>query len=360
VARHRSGEEAAVRIAVIGATGNVGTALLRRLHAAPEVESIVGVSRHGPERDGEPYAGVEWHRIDVGLPTAPRALEAALRGADAVIHLAWIIRPNRDLERLHRVNVVGSRHVFAAAAAAGVPHLVHASSVGAYGRPDGGPPGDARADESYPLHGAPASHYGRQKSAVERVLDEVAAAHPQMTVSRLRPGLTFQAEAGPEIRDYFLGALAPRPLLRLLPALRLPIIPWPAGIVAQAVHADDVADAYWHVVRERAPGAFNVAAEPPVGPELVGGIFGATRWVPIPVPLVRLLLAAAYRARLVTTDPGWVDMAVVAPVMATDRLRALGWRPTRSADATLREAIAHLGDRGGLGNALHRSRSPLE
>ncbi len=348
-----------MRIVVTGATGNVGTALLRRLHRAPEVDAIVGISRHGPERGGEPYEGVEWHRIDVSRPAASAELEHAMRGADAVVHLAWIIRPNRDEELLHRINVEGSRRVFEAAAAAGVPHLVHASSVGAYGRPDSAQPGAEREDESFPRHGAPSSHYGRQKSAVERILDDIEAAHPSMVVSRLRPGLIFQAEAAPEIRDYFLGALAPRLLLRALPALRLPLLPWPGRVVAQVVHADDIADAYWRVVRERAAGAFNVAAEPPVDPRAVGSLVGARRWVPVPLPLVRAAVAALYRARLITTDPGWVDMAAVTPVMATDRMRALGWRPTRSSTATLRELVAHLGDRGGLGNALTRPRSPL-
>lgn len=349
-----------MRVVVIGATGNVGTALLRRLHAAEEVSHVVGVSRRGPERGGEPYDGVEWHRIDVADPSSGPLLERAMAGADAVVHLAWIIRPNRDEELLERTNVEGSRRVFEAAAAARVPHLVHASSVGAYGRPDAAPPGGERADESFPRHGAPSSHYGRQKSAVERILDDVAAAHPEMLVSRLRPGLIFQAEAAPEIRDYFLGALVPRTLLRALPLLRLPVLPWPAGIVTQTVHADDIADAYWRVVRERAPGAFNVAAEPPLSPESVGPLVGATRWIPIPVPVVRALVAVTYRLRLQPTDPGWVDMAAVTPVMTTDRIRELGWAPQRSSTDTLRELVARLGARGGLGNALHRSRSPLE
>ena len=349
-----------MRIVVIGATGNVGTALLRRLHATPEVDSIVGVSRRGPERDGEPYGDVEWHRIDVSEPGSTPALEEAMRGADAVVHLAWIIRPNRDPALLARTNVEGSRRVFEAAAAAGVPHLVHASSIGAYGREDERPPGPERTDESFPRHGARLSHYGRQKSAVERILDEVEAAHPTMLVSRLRPGLIFQAEAGPEIRNYFLGALVPRLLLRALPALRLPVQPWPAGVVAQCVHADDVADAYWRVVRDRAAGPFNVAAEPPLSPQSLGPLVGARRYLPIPVPLVRALVAISYRLRLQPTDPGWVDMAVVTPVMATDRIRGLGWEPRHASTDTVRELVERLGSRGGLGNALHRSRSPLE
>ena len=54
-------------------------------------------------------------------------------GADAVVHLAWLIQPSRDATALEAVNVHGSRLVFEAAAAAGVSALVHASSVGAYG-----------------------------------------------------------------------------------------------------------------------------------------------------------------------------------------------------------------------------------
>ena len=87
---------------------------------------------------------------------------------------------------------------------------------------------------------------------------------------------------------------------------------------------------------------------------------GATRQLPIPVPIVRALVAISYRLRLQPTDPGWVDMALLTPVMGTDRIRALGWEPQHSATDTLRELVHRLGARGGLGNALHRSRSPLE
>jgi len=349
-----------MHIVIIGATGNVGTALLRRLHAADEVTSIAGVSRNGPDRTGEPYENVRWHRLDIGEAASAPALVEAMRGADAVVHLAWVIRPNRDNVTLRRINVNGSRRVFEAAAAAGVPHLVYASSVGAYGRPDRVAPGPGPQDESFPTCGAPASHYGRQKAEVEAILDEVSTSHPEMLVTRLRPGLIFQEEAGPEIRDYFLGALAPRSLLRAVARMRVPLVPWPRGVVTQAVHTDDVADAYWRVIQQHAGGAFNVAADPPLSPDTLGTVLGARRWLPVPVPLVRALVSAAYRLRLEPTDPGWVDMAVLTPVMSTERIRSVvGWEPSRSTHEALRAVIDHLGDTGGLGNSRHRSRSPL-
>ena len=140
-----------MKIAITGATGNVGRALLRRLQADPAVSSIVGVSRHGPQCAGAPYAGVEWHRIDVADPGSGAALESAFQRVDAVIHLVWAIRPNRNRALLRATNVEGSRRVVEAAARAGVRRLVVASSVGAYGPADKrSPQGRIPPDDRHP------------------------------------------------------------------------------------------------------------------------------------------------------------------------------------------------------------------
>ncbi|MCG7421323.1 NAD-dependent epimerase/dehydratase family protein [Micrococcus sp. ACRRV] len=343
-----------MRIVVLGATGNVGTALLERLHRAPEATELVGVSRRGPDRAGAPYDGVEWHRMDIAdAASAPRLTEV-LRGADAVVDLVWVIRPNRDRAHLRAVNVDGNERVFRAAAAAGVPHLVYASSVGAYGPG----PKDVRVDESHPTTGVPTSHYAAQKAEVETILDRVAAEHPRMLVSRLRPGLVFQSGAGPEIKDYFLGDLVPA---RLAARLRTPVLPFPTGLRFQALTAQDVAEAYWQVVARRAGGAFNVAAEPVLDAHTMGTVLGARRILELPVAVFRAAAAVSYRARLQPTDPGWVDMAAAVPVMDTSALRrATDWRPRTDARDAVRLVLDHLDGREGLGNAGHRSHSPLE
>jgi UDP-glucose 4-epimerase len=122
---------------VVGATGNVGSSLVRALGAAPGIESVLGVARRLPALA---LPRVEWARADI----ATDDLVPLFRGADAVVHLAWLIQPSRDLETLTRVNVDGSSRLFAAAAAADVPALVYASSVGAYAPG----PKDRRVDES--------------------------------------------------------------------------------------------------------------------------------------------------------------------------------------------------------------------
>lgn len=92
-----------------------------------------------PTLDGLAIERVAGDLFDPGLT-------AAMRGCDAVFHLAatyslW----RRDRAAVMRANVDGTRALLAAARAAGVPRIVHTSSVAAIGvRPDGLP-----ADETY-------------------------------------------------------------------------------------------------------------------------------------------------------------------------------------------------------------------
>src|SRR3954469_18793256 len=137
-----------MRIVVTGATGNVGTSVVRALGRDERVEEIVGVARRLP--DWRP-ARTRWVAADVARDDRRPIFE----GADAVIHLAWLIQPSRDEAELERVNVAGSRRVFEAAAEAGVPRLVHASSIGVYSPG----PKDPRVDETWPRDGIPTSFY---------------------------------------------------------------------------------------------------------------------------------------------------------------------------------------------------------
>lgn len=125
-----------MRVAVVGATGNSGTAVLGALQQREEVSSILGIARRMPDPTADPYVAADWVSIDIAAAVEPAEailqLTEAFSGVDAVIHLAWLIQPDSERDLLRRVNVDGTRHVAHAAAAAGVPTLVVASSVGAY------------------------------------------------------------------------------------------------------------------------------------------------------------------------------------------------------------------------------------
>src|SRR5438105_862913 len=244
-----------MRVVVVGATGNVGTSLLECLEAETRIEEIVAVARRAP---GRAFARTTFQAADI----APSDLVPILRGADAVVHLAWLIQPGRTESITERVNVVGSERLFAAAVEAKVPAIVYASSVGAYSPG----PKDRLVDEAWPTDGIPSSFYSRHKVEVERLLDRLERERPELRVVRMRPALIFKAQAATEIRRLFAGPLLPGTLLR--PGL-IPFVPDVPGLRFQAVHSLDVGDAYRLALLGEARGAFNVAAEPPIGaPEL--------------------------------------------------------------------------------------------
>ncbi|HVL65581.1 MAG TPA: NAD-dependent epimerase/dehydratase family protein [Actinomycetota bacterium] len=329
-----------MRVAITGATGNVGTSLLRSLAGEAEVHEILGIARRRPEVS---FDKTTWVAADV----AKDDLRAVFEGCDAVVHLAWLIQPSRDESVTHGVNVDGSKRVFEAAADAGVRNIIYASSIGAYSPA----PIGTVVDESWPTHGVPTSFYSRHKAAVERILDTFAARHPNVRIVRLRPGLIFKAEAASGIRRLFAGPLLPP---WITAPSRLPLIPHIPGLTLQAVHSDDVADAYRRALVTDVSGAFNVAAEPVLDTGLIARALGK-RTIRVPANVVRRLALVTWKLRLQPTPPGWLDLGMQGPVMDTTAVRArLGWEARVSALDALAELLEGLArSAGGPTPPLH-------
>ena len=341
-------------VAVTGASGNLGTALLRRLTApGTGVAEVRGLARRRPP-DTEPYAGVRWHLTDLGEPASEPEIAEFVDGADAVVHLAWALQPGRRPDDLRRVNVEGTGRVVRAAVAAGVAHVVHLSSLGAYA------PGAVgqQVTEDWPTTGIPSAQYSRDKVEAERVVREIAARHGDLTLTVVRPTLVLQPDAGSEIARYFLG-----PLLfgaaRLLPGAVARLLPLPLPAVSVAfVHADDVADALVRILGRRAAGPFNLAAEPLMDADALARALG-TRRVPVPALALRTAVQAAFAAHVVPTEPGWVDIGLRAPALDCTRARRLlDWAPEHRGDEVLARFVAALGrGEGGDGPLLRPSGS---
>jgi nucleoside-diphosphate-sugar epimerase len=314
-----------MRVVITGATGNVGTSLIEVLSSDSEVDAIVGVARRAPRWQPPKTT---WVQADV----AADDLVPHLRDADAVVHLAWIFQPTHDELETWNNNVLGSIRVFDAAAAAGVPTLVHASSVGAYSPG----PKDRPVDESWPTHALAHAAYGREKSYLERVLDAFELRHPDMRVVRLRPGFIFKRQAASEQRRLFAGPLLPNQLVR--PGL-LPVVPDLPGLRFQALHSIDAAEAYRLALLRPVRGPFNLAADPVIDAGTLGELLGA-RPVKLPARPVRAAVAAAWRLHLVPASPMLVDLALSLPIMDSSRARSeLGWEPSRTSLDALAEVI---------------------
>lgn len=319
----------------MGATGNVGTSVLRSLALEDKVESVLGLARRKPDL---PMPKVEWAEADATTSD----LVPLFRGADAVVSLFWLIQPSRDRNKLWINNVEGNSRVMRAVTEAGVPALLYASSIGTYSPG----PKDSRVDESWPKDGPPTSHYGREKAEVERRLDVFEGGNSDVRVVRMRPGLVFKKEAAQGVRRLFGGPLFPGFLAR--PEL-INLIPQLENLRSQVVHSYDVGEAFrLAIANEEARGAFNLAAEPPLDAKEIGRILNAPT-LPVPARLVRAGAGLAYGLRLQPVSPDWLDLSLSVPLMDTTRAReVLGWVPQRTADEALLEILEGLREGAGL------------
>ena len=318
-------------VVVTGATGNIGSAVVDQLLAAGH--SVRGLSRRPPPARhlDTKDARLRWGSADLTADDRVVRLREAFEGADAVVHTAWGFQPTRDAAYLRQLDVGGTRAVLEAAEDAGVPHLVHFSSVGAYS-PGRGP---VPVEEDWPTGGTPHLPYSRDKAAAERMLD-VHEEHPghRPRVARVRPSLVARESIGGALDRYVLPSLLPAQLISWLP-----VLPLDRAFRVQLTHTDDVAQAVVTIVERQATGPFNLAADPVLTREDIAAALGA-RPVHLPWRALRLLAASAWQARVQPVDPGWLDMAWDVPVLSSRRAREeLGWTPVHDARSVLAESL---------------------
>ncbi len=335
-----------MRIAITGASGNVGSALLRRL-AERGGHEVVGVVRRRPPAVA-PFAAVEWRTVDLSRGWDEPVLRDAFTGVDAVVHLAWGFQPTHREDYLAELGVGGTRRVIEAAVAAGVPHLVHMSSVGAYSAKQD----DRPVDESWPTYGVATSMYSRHKAEAERLLDLLESEGSGPVVTRLRPGIVGQGSAGSALLRYGLPGVVPRSLLS-----HVPVLPLDRALAIPMVHADDLAEATVLALESMTPGAFNVSAAPAVTAEDIAQVLGAPL-VHVPAAAIRAAVSLSWHARVQPLDAGWIDLAYYVPLMDTTRAASeLGWTATRDAISVLAETVQGMQSGGADASAVLRPRT---
>ncbi|HEY1523319.1 MAG TPA: NAD-dependent epimerase/dehydratase family protein [Solirubrobacteraceae bacterium] len=322
-------------MAVTGPTGDIGRSLLRSLDRSKEVRRVLAMARRPFDPAEHGLKKTEYRQGDV---LDRQLLDEFVQGADVVVHLAFLIVGG--LSETERVNLEGSRSVFEATVAAGVPRLVYASSVAAYGFHADNP---RLLTEDIPPRGTERHYYSAQKAALEAVLAEVVQG-TQTDAHVFRPCIVAGADALALLENipYIqLSDRMPGPLLRMLEVLPVlkPVLPDP-GVPFQLVHHDDVASALRAAVLGRgAPGVYNLAGP---GELRMSDLADALGWYSIPIPDLALDATAELLARLpfIPAEAQWIE-SVRAPVLmdTAKARRELRWRPKHDAAATLREMV---------------------
>ena len=281
-----------------------------------------------------------WRKTEYrqGDITSREDVDALVKGADVVVHLAFIVLGASD--RTRDINLEGSRNVFQAAVDAGASRLVYTSSVAAYGFHEDNP---VPLDEEIPTRGTDGHPYSAQKAELEGVLEGIVG--PSKTDAYVfRPCIVAGPEARmlidaiPYVRMSEMLPSAVRRLFDQVPVLK-PVIPDP-GVPFQLVHHDDVASALRAAVLGRgSPGVYNLAAP---GDITLSDLADALRWYSVPVPELAVDATAEIVARIpfLPVEASWVNAARVPVLMDTAKARReLRWRPKHDTRETLQQTV---------------------
>ena len=326
---------------VTGATGFVGSAVVRALLDAGEVPRVLV----RPESDRRNLAGLGVDLAEGDLRDAA-SLARACRGCQALFHVAadyrlWVPRP----EEIYAANVDGTRALMQAAGAAGVARIVYTSSVATLGLTRDGSP----ADEATPAALADMiGHYKRSKFLAEEVVRGMVteAGLPAVIVNPSTP-------IGP--RD-----IKPTPTGRMIVEAARGRIPAFVDTGLNVVHVADVAAGHLLAFERRRIGERYILGGENLALAEILAIVARLRGRPAP----RLRLPHGLVVPIAYAAEAWARLTGGAvPFVTVDGLRmskkrmfftsakaetALGYR-ARPAEAALADAVAWFREAGYLG-----------
>jgi UDP-glucose 4-epimerase len=316
-----------MRYVVTGGSGYIGSRLIERLVEREDTERVLICDVRPPPSE-RPKA--EYRRLDVTDRAAVRAVLEAER-PDTLVHLAFVLNPMRDEDRMYQIDVGGTQNVLEAAAAAGIGQVLVTSSATAYGAfPDNPVP----LDEEHPVRGVPDFEYARDKAESDRLCQLWALQHPDRTMTIVRPCIVF----GPNVDNYISRAWTKQPFQADVGRQSPP---------AQFVHEDDLVDALVLLLEGRHGGAFNVAGDGTMTFEECSRLIGQTvRRVPLAV--FWRFVGLMWRLRLAESPPGNLHFVLHPWVVSTQRLKdTTGWRPKHSSRETFEITMRSKGLLGG-------------
>jgi UDP-glucose 4-epimerase len=312
----------ASRIAVTGTASFLGSRVLASLAAARGGDAVVAVDTEAPRAS----LRVRHRAIDLTAPASGEQLLEAFREekVKTLVHAALLTNPRRDTAWAHELESIGTLNVLAAAAAAGVGHVVLRSFTAVYGA-DGRHP--AYLTEDAPLAAGVRLGWVRDKVEAEQHAASFARRYPAMKIAVLR----FAPLFGPGVRTFYTEIFD----RRLVPVL-MGFDP-----LVQLLHPADALAAMAAVVDRQASGVFNIVPMRPI--PLLAALHLAGRIpVPVPHPVAYPAVDLLWAAGLAGAPSAFLDFVRYPFLADGDKARReLGFAARHSSRESLQ---SHLGD----------------
>ncbi len=319
-------------VAITGASGYIGSRLLRRLEDEEGIRKLVAIDLHSPI---EPIHNMAAYRMDAAEP-----IDSALLAhrVTTLVHLAFKSsfsgRPGRnrgEVDAFRQTNLDTLQSVLESCVRAGVNHIIYLSSYTVYGaHPDNPIP----ITESSPVRPLQDFAYGYDKYLSEQMLRDFQEQHPDIAVTILRSCIVL----GPSANNYVANAFFKPWLLGV----------WNHNPPMQFVYEEDLARILTIVVQQRLAGVFNVAGDGVVFYREMAEMI-QSRLVMLPSFLALLLTRLAWKLRLQADTPGTGLALMTYPIiLSTGKLHeATGYRFWHTSLETLTAFTnANLVDRG--------------
>ena len=243
------------------------------------------------------------------LDANPTLGPGSAQSSDVVVHLG---AGDHDLRARRRESVTeGAAVMLQDATVGGATHLVLVSSALVYGAYANNP---VPLTEDAVLRPDVDFVYARQLATVEAMADRWRRSAPGRTVTVLRPAVAMAADGTSSLARALAGGLGQRFGEEDPPA--------------QFLHLDDLASAVALAVDQQPDGVFNVAPDGWIAGERVRALTGSRPRVRLPDRVNEVLGAVRWRFQRGPIPPGLLSYTRAPWLVANDRLKALGWRPT--------------------------------
>ncbi len=299
------------RIAVTGSAGFLGSATVAALCDKPEVELVAGIDI--APTDVLPRRTRRLISITQDIRTPLLGVLCDLE-IEAVVHLAFLLRPVRDESLAADININATGRLLEDCEAAGVGHLVYLSSTTVYGA---GPERTRPAVEEDPVNPVSGFQYSEHKAAAERLILDHSKSNPSMRACILRGCVTMAAGA----ENFITQAFARR------------VLPVPAGAdpEIQFLHLDDYTSVVETALAKKANGIFNIAGNGTLRWRDLVQTAGATA-LPLPAPVLKGLTGLTWRLGLQNYSKAAGLNFIQYPWLASaEKVRSeLGWQPTHT------------------------------
>ena len=246
------------------------------------------------------------------VPAAPTSTEddsIEPPHVEVAVHLA---AGDHDTRARRRESVTkGAAALLEMARERGVDHLVLLSSAMVYG---------AWANNPIPLTEDAALRpdrdfvFARQLASVEQMVDDWRTSAPGRTATVLRPVVSMAADGTSSLARALAAGMGQRS--------------GEDDPGAQFLHLDDLADAVILSAEQRLDGVYNVAPDGWIPAERVRALTGSRPKVKLPDRLAEMVARLRWQFQRGPIPPGLRSYTKSPWLVANDRLKAVGWRPT--------------------------------